>query len=300
MKVSGFSYVRNGFTYDYPFIESIRSVLPLCDEFIMVIGDSNDGTREAVVALNDPKIRIVDTIWDESSRKGGYIFSQQANAGLDHCTGDWCFHIQADEVIHEKDYDHIRQMMTKYLNDPKVEGLLIHFKNFFGDFKHYAPTRRYHNKEIRIVKNDRHVRSYKDSQGFRKFVEPENYLTEKGTKLHVKQMDATLFHYSYVKHPKTQVKKRLEFSKRWLPSDSPLEEYAKKNVNGYDYSSEIDLLKEFKGTHPSVMQDRIRKADWTFNYDPTKNNMTFVEKLLYLVQITTGKQLFAYKNYKLV
>ena len=76
MKVSGFSYVRNGFTYDYPFIESIRSVLPLCDEFIMVIGDSNDGTREAVVALNDPKIRILDTIWDESSRKGGYIFSQ--------------------------------------------------------------------------------------------------------------------------------------------------------------------------------------------------------------------------------
>lgn len=300
MKVSGFSYVRNGFTYDYPFIESIRSVLPLVDEFIMVIGDSTDGSREAVVALNDPKVRIIDTIWDENSRKGGYIFSQQANIGLDNCTGDWCFHIQADEVIHEKDYTHIRNSMEKYLEDPKVEGLLIHFMNFFGDFKHYAPTRRYHNKEIRIVKNDPHVRSYKDSQGFRKFIEPQNYLTEKGSKLHVKQMDATLFHYSYVKHPKTQVKKRLEFSKRWLPSDSPLQEYAKKNANGYDYSSEIDLLKDFKGTHPAVMNDRIARADWTFDYDPAKNNMTFTEKLLYFIQITTGKQLFAYKNYRIV
>ncbi|MEO6930270.1 MAG: glycosyltransferase, partial [Chitinophagaceae bacterium] len=176
MKVSGFSYVRNGFTYDYPFVESIRSVLPLCDEFIMVIGDSNDGTREAVVAINDPKIRIVDTIWDENSRKGGFIFSQQANIGLDNCTGDWCFHIQADEVIHEKDYKEIRQCMAKYFQTPEVDGLLIHFLNFFGDFKHYAPSRRYHNKEIRIVRNDKNIRSYKDSQGFRKFNVPSNYL----------------------------------------------------------------------------------------------------------------------------
>ena len=48
MKVSAFTYVRNGFTIDYPFLEAIKSVLPVVDEFIVVIGDSNDGTREAV------------------------------------------------------------------------------------------------------------------------------------------------------------------------------------------------------------------------------------------------------------
>ena len=103
MKVTAFSYIRNGFIYDYPFLESIQSVLPLCDEFIMVIGDSVDGTREAVAALNNPKIKIVDTVWSEEAREKGYIFAQQSTIGLDHANGDWAFHIQADEVIHEKD-----------------------------------------------------------------------------------------------------------------------------------------------------------------------------------------------------
>ncbi len=300
MKVSGFSYVRNGLTYSYPFLEAIQSVLPVCDEFIMVVGDSNDGTREAIVALNDSKIKIVDTLWDENSRKGGHIFSQQANIGLDHCTGDWCFHIQADEVIHEKDLTPLKQAMETHLADPKVEGFLFHFLNFFGDYKHVAPSRRYHNKEIRIVRNDKNIRSYRDSQGFRRFIEPGNYLNERGTKLHVKQVDATVYHYSYVKHPKDQVKKTVEFAKRWVNDEAFLQSYAEKNKSGYDYASQIDVLKVFNGTHPSVMQKRIDSIDWKFNYDPSKTNMNLKEKLLYFIQILTGKQLFSYKNYKII
>lgn len=297
MKVSGFSYVRNGFTYAYPFLEAIQSILPVCDEFIMVVGNSTDGTREAIVALNDPKIKIIDTIWDENSRKGGYIFSQQANIGLDHCTGDWCFHIQADEVIHENDLSNIEKAMQRNLEDPKVEGFLLHFLNFFGDYKHIAISRRYHTKEIRIVRNDKNIRSYRDSQGFRRFNDPGNYLNEKGTKLHVKQIDATVYHYSYVKHPKDQVKKAVEFGKRWVKDDASLQIYAEKNKSGYDYTGQIDVLKTFDGAHPSVMQSKINSMDWEFNYDPSKTNMTLKEKFLYLIQILTGKQLFAYKNY---
>lgn len=298
MKVSGFSYVRNGITYAYPFLEAIQSILPICDEFIMVVGDSTDGTREAIVALQEPKIKIIDTIWNENSRKGGYIFSQQANIGLDNCTGDWCFHIQADEVIHEKDLPTIKQAMENELVNSGVEGFLIHFLNFFGDYKHVAPSRRYHNKEIRIVRNDKHIRSYLDSQGFRRFIHPENYLQEKGEKLYVKQLNATIYHYSYVKHPQAQVKKRVEFGKRWIKDDDSLQSYAEKNKSGYDYTSQIDILKSFDGEHPSVMKNRIENIDWQFNYDPSKNNMTLKEKFLYFIQHLTGKQLFAYKNYR--
>ena len=32
MRVSGFTFIRNGTMLGYPFVESIRSALPLCDE----------------------------------------------------------------------------------------------------------------------------------------------------------------------------------------------------------------------------------------------------------------------------
>jgi glycosyltransferase involved in cell wall biosynthesis len=298
MKVTAFSYIRNGFIYDYPFIESIQSVLPLCDEFIMVIGDSIDGTREAVAALNNPKIRIIDTVWDDQAREKGLIFAQQSNIGLDHCTGDWAFHIQADEVIHEKDYPAIKKAMTDYLNDTSVEGLLFQFINFFGDYKHYGPSRRFHNKEIRIIRPLPSIRSYRDSQGFRRYNDPSNFLEEKGEKLHVKLIDATVYHYSYVRNPEKQAKKVIEMAKRYH-DDTKLHELAERFKKGWDFSS-VDVLEQFKGTHPGVMQHRIDSQDWEFNYKPIKNNMSVKERVLYAIQKLTGKQLFTYKNYRII
>jgi len=51
MRIAAFSFVRNGFDYGVPFIESIQSVLPICDEFVIAVGDSTDGTREAILAI---------------------------------------------------------------------------------------------------------------------------------------------------------------------------------------------------------------------------------------------------------
>ncbi len=301
MKVSAFTYVRNGLQYDYPFIESIQSILPVVDEFIVVIGDSTDGTRNAVEALNNAKIKIVDTIWDDNLRTGGQIFAQQANIGLDNVSrdADWLFHIQADEVIHENDLPVIKKSMELYLDQPEVEGLLFDFINFFGDYKHYAPSRRYHQKEIRIIRNNPHFRSYKDSQGFRSFNDPENIWQEKGTKLSVKKIDATVYHYSYVKDPKVQLKKHLVFGSRWHEGDEWMKEFIEKNKDGYDYGK-IDFLYKYQRTHPAVMQHRIAKQDWNFNYDPSKNDMNLKEKFLKLLQDITGKQFFIYKNYKLI
>jgi glycosyltransferase involved in cell wall biosynthesis len=297
MKISAHSYVRNGITYDYPFIESIKSVLPICDEFIAVVGDSDDGTREAIEAIRDSRIRIVDTVWDDKLRTAGRIFALQANTGLDHVTGDWAFHIQADEVVHEKDLPLIKQALEKYHGDEQVEGFLFRFLNFFGDYTHYGPSRRFHQHEIRITRNDPHVRSYRDSQGFRIFEHPERQWEEKGRKLHVIPLEATIFHYSHVKNPLMQVKKRAAFVSRYHP-DEAVKEYLKAN-EGFNYR-DYDYLNVFQGTHPAVMKNYIARQDWVFDYDPGRNDMSPKEKLMRLLERVTGRQFFIYKNYKIL
>ena len=300
MKVSAFTYVRNGIQLDYPFLEAIKSVLPLTDEFIVVIGDSTDGTRKAVEDLNDSRIKVVDTVWDDQMRSGGTIFAQQANIGLDHVgkDADWIFHIQADEVIHENDYAAIREAMAFYLPKKEVEGLLFKFLNFFGDYEHYAPSRRFHQKEIRIIRNNPLFRSYKDSQGFRAFSDLSNFLNEKGRKLHVKEIDATIYHYSYVKSPQKQLEKHLEFGKRWESEDKWQEGYIAKHKEGFDYNKTIDYLYKFTGTHPALMSPRLARQDWKFRYNYRVNNMSLKEKLMKFLQDVTGRQFFIYKNYR--
>ncbi|MDO6435339.1 glycosyltransferase family 2 protein [Flavitalea sp. BT771] len=297
MKVSAYSYVRNGFQYDYPFIQAITSVLPLCHEFIMVVGDSTDGTREAIEALGDSRIRIVDTIWDEQLRTAGRIFAQQANIGLDHVTGDWAFHIQADEVLHEDDIPLVRAAMEKYAGDPEVEGFLFNFINFFGDYRHYGPSRRFHQHEIRITRNDPHVRSYRDSQGFRIFENPERQWEEKGRKLRVVPLEARIFHYSHVKNPANQVRKRAAFIARY-ESDEVVQKYLETNKD-FNYA-DYDYLKIYEGTHPAVMKSVIDAQDWQFHYDPTRNDMSIKEMLMRRLEELTGKQFFIYKNYTIL
>jgi glycosyltransferase involved in cell wall biosynthesis len=182
MKLAGFTYVRNGFDYGVPFLESIQSVLPICEELIVAVGDSTDGTREAIVQLNSPKIKIIDTVWDMQLREGGKVFAQQANIALDHVKADWCLHIQSDEVLHEKELAYIQSQIDVNDADKNVEGFILPFVHFWGGYDHIRNTRRVHNFEIRIFRNHLGVRAYRDSQGFRKYQSFEAYEngTEKG------------------------------------------------------------------------------------------------------------------------
>lgn len=115
MKVSGFTFVRNVVKYDYPVVESIRSILPVVDECIVNVGRCDDGTLELIRSIGDPKIKIVESVWDETLRKDGLIYAQQTNIALSHCTGDWAFYIQADEVVHEDDLPIIQEAMRRHL-----------------------------------------------------------------------------------------------------------------------------------------------------------------------------------------
>lgn len=298
MRISGFSYIRNGFTYGYPFLQSIQSILPICDEFLIAVGDSTDGTREAILAIGSPKIRIIDTIWDENLRRGGEIFAQQCNMAFEAITGDWGFHIQADEVVHEDDLDKIHELMKKNQDDERIEGYLFDFLNFYGSYQYVGSTRRWHRREIRIVRNNKNIRSYRDSQGFRVFDSPRLSGTDyPGRKLRVKAAGIPIFHYSYVRPPSLMQKKASYFHTFWHD-----DEWLKNNnsdKNEFDYY-EVDDVQLFKGTHPKIMREIIAAQDWHFDIGKIRRNFSLKENILYRIEKITGHRIGEYKNYKLI
>ncbi|MCS6824134.1 MAG: glycosyltransferase family 2 protein [Cytophagaceae bacterium] len=287
MTISGFTIIRNGNILGYPYLESIQSVLPICDEFIAVVGDSTDGTRESILSLKSPKIKIIDTIWDENLRKGGQILAQQTNIALSATTGTWGLYLQGDEVIHEKYLDNIVKAMHKWENDARVEGLLFKYKHFYGSYDYIAKARQWYRYEIRAIKKDPGIYSYRDAQGFRK----------KGRKLRVKTVDAEVYHYGWCRPPKEQQKKQWAFHKLYH-SDEWLKKHVKQTEE-YDYSTN-QLIEKFTETHPMVMKSKIESMNWEFEYDPKKTKISLKDRFIFGVEKMFGFRPWEYKNYKII
>ena len=299
MKISGFSYIKNGIFVDYPFLEAIQSVLPICDEFVIAVGDSTDGTREAIENLKSDKIKIIDTVWDLSKRTGGVVFAEQSNIALDGVTGDWVIHIQADEAIHEDEIFRLKEEIIKYDKDPNVEGLILPYYHFWGDYNHIWTSRKVHRFEVRAFRNIKGIRSYRDSQGFRKFSSIEGYQSgEEGEKLKVKKSKVHIFHYKCVKPPK-QMRKKMEIFHSFYYDDIWLKKKYHDKEEEFDYQI-YDRLEEFTGTQPSLLHERISKKDWPFTYEKAKSKMKFRYRALHFIEDLTGYRLFEYKNYKII
>ena len=290
MKVAGFTIIRNAIKFDYPVVEAIMSILPICDEFIVAVGNSEDETLQLIKSINSPKIKIIETVWNDHLREGGQVLAMETNKAFDAISSDvdWCFYIQSDECVHEKHLASIKEAMLKYKDDKQVDGLLFNYVHFYGTYNYVGNSRRWYRKEIRIIKNDKSIRSYKDAQGFRK---------TDNSKLNVKPISAEIYHYGWVKPPKAQQAKQEHFHKMWHD-----DEWMKKNiaqVEEFDYS-QIDSLEEFKGTHPQVFQARVAAADWNFKFDQSQIKLTTKDKFLLFIEKTTGWKVGEYKNYKVV
>ena len=287
MTISGFSFVRNGILFDYPFIESLQSILPLCDEFVIAVGNSSDNTLARIRSLNNTKIKIIETVWDESIRTGGTILAEQTDIALHHTSGDWAFYLQADEVVHEHDLPIIREAMALFLDDPSVEGLLFSYKHFYGSYRFVGNSRKWYRREIRVVRNGIGVRSWRDAQGFR----------IDSRKLHVKLIDASIYHYGWVKPPVIQQQKQETFNRLWH-SDSWITEHVRRDEE-YEYSNG-GTLSVFEQTHPSVMKKRIEDQHWMFSYDQNKVKQKSKELLLNWIEQKSGYRFAEYKNYIII
>jgi hypothetical protein len=291
MKIAGFTFIRNAVKNDYAIVEAITSILPICDEFVVAVGKSEDETLALIQSIPSDKIKILETVWDDSKRDGGATFALETNKALQAISQDvdWAFYIQGDECVHEADLPIIKASMESNLVDKNVEGLLFHYRHFYGSYGHVAVSRRWYRREIRVVKMHSGIRSYKDAQGFRK----------DGQKLKVKLIPAYINHYGWVKPPEGLNNKVRNFTQfyhddAWLAENVPADYQ-------FDYGN-AERLFRFEGTHPAVMADRVARSNWPFYFDPVEleKKMTFRRKILQKIEDLTGYRVGEYKNYRML
>jgi len=291
MKVSGFSFIKNAVLFQYPVVESILSILPLCDEVVVAVGDSTDGTRELVASIKSDKIKIIDTVWDKTLQKGGRVLAAETDKAFSAVSADsdWCIYIQADEVLHEAGHAEVYKAMQQWKDADEVDGLLFKYLHFYGSFDYVGVSSNWYRNEIRVIKNNKNIYSYKDAQGFRK---------GQNKKLQVKRVNATIYHYGWVRPPAAMQAKQNNFI-HYYHDLVPSQEAEKIYTGEFDYSS-IDALKVFTGTHPAVMQQRIAAVNWKFEHNLSYNKIKLKDRFKNLVERVTGKRPFDHNNFKVV
>jgi len=291
MKVAGFTFIRNAVSNDYPVAEAILSILPLCDEFIVALGNSDDETESLILSINSPKIKIIYTVWDASLRDGGAVFAAETDKAFREISpdADWAFYIQGDECVHEKYHSLIKKEMEENLNDKEIDGLLFKYLHFYGSYDYFGSSRRWYRREIRILRNNKAIHSYRDAQGFR----------WNDRKLNVKLIDAYIYHYGWVKPPSGLNNKVRNFNK-FYHDDEWIDKHVPEKVE-FDYKN-ADRLVEFNSTHPKVMQKRIEAVNWTLNVDlkQLEKNMPLRRIMLQRIEDLTGWRIGEYKNYRII
>ena len=288
MKVSGFTFIRNAILLDYPILASIQSILPLCNEVIVAVGNSDDDTLGLIQNI-DPKVKIIQTTWDDSLRENGRVLAvetDKALAAIDPAA-DWAIYIQGDEVMHQDDHLHILKAMTRFQHDQEVDGLLFDYLHFYGSYDYIGVSNNWYKKEIRIIKPGRGIFSFRDAQGFRK--SPDQ-------KLKVAAANARVFHYGWVKDPRAMQRKQEHFHKLWH-DDAWLEKNIKV-AEAFDYENHIHELARFEGTHPQWIAERLSERNWNFDVDISQHKRTLKNRLKNILKwmgIDTN-----YANYTLI
>lgn len=287
MKISGFTIIKNAVVMDYPIVEAIKSILPVVDEMIVLIGDCTDDTEGLINGIGSNKIKIHHSVWNPALRKGGAVLADETNKAfqLIDPDADWAFYIQGDEVVHEQYHETIRQACHEYLNDKNVLGLLFKYLHFYGTYHFVGNSRRWYSHEVRIIRNDKRISAYKDAQGFRIGNE----------KIPVKEIDAYVYHYGWVKSPKKMKEKQKEAARYWNTDDELQPFLATEDVFNFE---DYDSIERFMGTHPAVMKERVAGMDWMVNIDPAKKNLSLKNRILHGIKKMTGLSLFEFRNYK--
>lgn len=113
-RLSVFTTLKNGVTLGYPFVESILSLLPICDEYIVLEGHSDDDTLRWLERLRDrfpDKIKIHRFPWPQGLEGGSSIAWMQDRA-LNLCRGNWAYLQQADEVMPPENLPYLRKLIA--------------------------------------------------------------------------------------------------------------------------------------------------------------------------------------------
>lgn len=288
MKVSGFTFLRNGTILGYPYIESLKSLLAVCDEVVVALGNSDDDTYEKVKAIGDPKLKIILTTWNESMQDRGYTYAQQKMIAQFNCTGDWAFYLEGDEVIHEKDYGLIRSVMEKYKDDKEVEALVFDYYHFYGSPQTYAYSPRWYRKAPRIIRNS--VRSWAPD-GLFWLIMNEN---RRGRYPNAAAVGCHLYHYGHIRSVAKMNEKQKRVERYW--GKTP------KEFVGYG-DIDPDTIKQFVGSHPLIANEWLEnEAEQMFipNSDYKLSKRDKKHRLMMKIEKLFGGIDLAKKHFKLI
>lgn len=284
-RISGFTMVRNAVRLDYPLVESIRSVLPVVDEFVVNVGRSEDGTLELVRAIEDPRVRIIESEWD--AKEKNFAHSTQTLAAMRACTSPWGIYIQADEVLHERGAEELRRTIEAVDADARVEGLLVNYLHFYGTLDLLATHRRWYRREVRAVRLDPalDIRPYQGAQGFR--VGPEH------RRIRARLTGAMMYHYGWAR-PAHAIQTKRDVANAFFPD--------KHAADRDQLLPWMPFLRAFHGEHPAVAREwvaarRGRERGVGPRHFHRKQLRLYLSGL---VERLTGVRPFEFRNYRIV
>jgi glycosyltransferase involved in cell wall biosynthesis len=261
VKVSGFSFIRDGVRLGYPFEESIRSALPVCDEFVVAVGASGDGTWERLQAMDEPRLKLLPTRWNEQCRSHGFVYAQQKMIAQYNCTGDWAFYLEGDEVLHERDHERLRSAMAHYLDDEDVEVLAFDYFHFYGDPRHLHVSSQAYRRAARIIRN--RLRSFAPDGLYWAIIKEHTWhggRNKRRTRYpRAAALNIPIYHYGNARDDRF-LRIKAETGNRYWESDV-----------FYGAYGDIDpqQIGPFEGDHPAVMAAWLRThASPGFTFDP--------------------------------
>lgn len=287
ISISGFTFIRNGVELGFPFEASIRSLLPLVDEFVVAVGRGSDETLARVLAIGDPKIRVIETLWNERMADRGFVYAQQKMIAQYSCTGDWAFYLEGDEVVHEADLAAIRASVEKHHGNPAVEALVFDYHHFYGSAQWVSVSPGWYRRECRLIRNT--IRSYApDGQYWLVTTEHKRPRNPQAA-----LANAHIYHYGWIRRNEDMQKKLDQVSKYWADSATMQIKYSQFDARA---------LEAFKGTHPQTVQawlltgaEQDLKIDPA--YQPTRKENKY--HLMRRIELFTGLD-FSRKHFKLV
>lgn len=285
--ISGFTVIRNAVLMGYPVVEAIRSILPICDEYIVAVGAGDDETRALIASIDDPKLRVVDTVWDRTKNRGGHMLAEKTNEALAMCRGSWCFYLQADEVVHENDLPVIREACERLRDDTQVEALLFAYTHFYGSFGVIATSHNWYRNEVRIVRNGIGARSIGDAQSF----------TVADHKPRAVRSGARIMHYGWAKPPERMGRKMARFHYWYVGAEQERTEdptFQFRQMYG---------LRAYTGSHPAIMHDIVAAQDWTFTSEFRPSDWNAKDWKMVLSRAAerlTGRRWGERKKYRLI
>jgi len=284
--ISGFTFIRNGVELGFPFEASIRSLLPLVDEFVVVVGHSNDDTLARIHAIGSPKIRAIETIWNERMADRGFVYAQQKMIAQFACTGDWAFYLEGDEIVHEAELASIRASVDQHHANSAVEALVFDYFHFYGSPDFVANSPAWYRRECRLIRNT--IRSYAPDGQY--WLITANH--KKGRNPQAALANAHIYHYGWVRSNEAMQKKMDQVSKFWSHG-APTIRYSQ---------FDAQVLQPFTGTHPELVKPWLESsAEKSFTIDPNYQLTKREKRHRWLMKLEKAFGLdFSRKHFKLV